>query len=262
MGLFGKGKDKSKKLCIDCGKKTDFLHVRLEVEGGCLCRECMEKLSPYIEQNMTNRRAERDLAGPITADEYRAHLAWREECKALDAVFVPEEHYNDPVNGDPIFEIDRTHGLFRVLRSCGQHADVMRLADLRDVHPVIVEYLYDEGTSGERTRYHYYYFNMRIGMDLPLMQRAEFAACAWYVYGGMDTWKKHGGYGPEGQTTMKDPDRWEYERRLAECQKMAPAFTGQAGPPELRVMEGMPTQDRDFPVGSMPTVSKFGPEIR
>ena len=148
MGLFGKGKDKSKKLCLACGKKTDFLHVRMEIEGGWLCRDCLGKLSPYVEQSPENRRKERDFVPLITMDEYRAHLAWREQCKQLDAVFVPEERYDDPANGEPLFEIDRTHGLFRVLRSCGGHPDVMRLADLRDVHPVVVEYIHRDGPQG------------------------------------------------------------------------------------------------------------------
>jgi len=103
---------------------------------------------------------------------------------------------------------------------------------------------------------------MRIGMDLPLMQSAEFAACAWYVYGGQDTRKVPGGYGPDGQTTMKDSDKREYEWRLDKCQKLALAFTGQAGPPEFRVTEELPSQNRDYRAGAMPRVSKFGPEIR
>lgn len=256
MGLFGK-----KKLCLACGEKTGAMRAGLEIQGGWLCRNCKEKMSPYVEQLPINPFKQGDIVTPITIEEYRTHLAWREECKALDAVFVPEELYRDPANDDPLFEIDRTHGLFRVLRSCGAHADVMRLADLRDVHPVVIEYLYDEGEQGSTTRNHYYYFNMRIGMDLPLMQRAEFIACAWYVFGGMDVGKRHGGYGPEGQTTMKTVDKWEYERRLAECQKLAPVFTGQAGPPELRVVNNLPSQDRGYPVGSMPKVNKFGPAI-
>ena len=260
MGLFGKNKDK--KLCLACGKKTDFIHIRLAIEGGWLCHNCLKKLSPFVEANPENLRTERDLASPVTIGEYQAHLAWLEECKALDAVFVPEERYDDPVYNEPLLEIDRTNGLFRVLRSGGAHADVMRLADLRDVHPVVVEYLHSEGTQGERSRQHYYYFNMRIGMDLPLMQRAEFVACAWYVYGGTDVMKRKGGYRLDGQTTMKEADMREYERRLAECQKLALVFTGQAGSPELRVVEGMPSQDRNYPVGSLPKVNMFGPEIR
>lgn len=258
MGLFGK----SKKLCLECGEKTGAMRAGLEIEGGWLCRDCKEQLSPFVEKLPINVLIKHEPVTPITIDEYRAHLAWREECKELDVVFVPEERYDDPVDGGPLFEIDRTHGLFRVVRSNGAHPDVMRLADLRDVHAVVIQYLHDEGPTGETTREHYYYFNIRIGMDRPLMQRAEFVACAWYVYGGMNVGKRHGGYGPEGQTTMKERDKWEYERRLAECQKLALAFTGQAGPPELRVLEYLPSQDRVYPVGSMPKVNPFGPEIR
>ena len=258
MGLFSK----SRKLCLVCNEKTGAMRAGLEIEGGWLCKSCKEQISPYVEQLPINVLIKHEAVTPITIDEYWAHLAWRKECRELDAIFTPTERYFDPANGQPLFEIDRDHGLFRVLRSSGGHADVMRLADLRDVHAVIVEYLYDEGTTGEASRHHYYYFNLRIGMDLPLMQRAEFIACAWYVYGGMDVWKRHGGYGPEGQTTMKERDKREYERRLDECQKLALAFTGQAGPPELRVLKYLPSQDREYPVGSLPKANKIGPEIR
>ena len=262
MGLFGKNKDKKSKLCLACGEKTDFIHIRLAIEGGWLCRHCMAKMSPFVEHNPENRKKEQDLAKPITIEEYQAHLAWREECKQLDAVFVPEERYDDPANGDPLFEIDRTHGLFRVLRSNGQHADVMRLADLRDVRPVVVHYLYSEGGTGEKSFYHYYYFNMRIGMDPPLMERAEFVACAWYVYGGPEMWRSPGGYRPGEKTSMKDVDMREYERRLAACEQLALAFNGQAGSPEVREVESLPTQDDAFPVGSLPKVNPFGPAIK
>ncbi|MBQ9003787.1 MAG: DUF4428 domain-containing protein [Eggerthellaceae bacterium] len=260
MGLFGK----DKKLCLACGQKTGFMRAGLEIEGGWLCSDCKEKLSPYVEQVPIHPFGTNHPVTPFTIEGYRAHLAWREECKALDAVFVPEERYDDPTNGEPLFEVDRTHGLFRVLRASGAHADVMRLTDLRDTHAVVVQYLDDErdGDGTAVTRRHYYYFNMRIGADLPLMQRAEFVACAWYVYGGQDTRKLPGGYGPEGQTTMKEHDKREYEWRLAECQKLALAFTGQAGPPELRVTEELPSQCRPYRAGAMPRVNKFGPEIR
>ena len=258
MGLFGKGK----KLCAACGEKIGLLSAKLEIEGGLMCRDCVEKLSPYCERNVENLRAERERTGLITLDEYRAHLAWREECKGLDAVFVPEERHNDPTNGEPVIEIDRTHGLFRVLRSSGEHADVMRLADLRDVHPVVVEYVYQDGPDGEASIFHYYYFNMGIGMDVPLMQRAEFAACAWYVNGGMNVGRREGGYRLEGNTTMEDVDMREYEKRLAMCQELAPAITGQAGPPELRVVKSQPSQNRSYPGGRLPRINKFDPEIR
>lgn len=255
MGLFGK----DKRLCLACGEKTGFMRAGLEIEDGWLCRSCKEKLSPYVEQVPIYPFGKAHPVTPFTLDGYRAHLAWREECKALDAVFVPTEVYDDPTNGQPIFEIDRPHGLFRVLRSSDAHADVMRLADLRDVHAVVVQYvdeMYEEG------RKHYYYFNMRIGMDLPLMERAEFIACAWYVYGGADTMRRPGGYGPEGQTTMEEHDKREYERRLAECQKLALAFTGKAGPPELRVTEELPSQDREYRASTISKAGRFDPEKR
>ena len=260
MGLFDK--IKGTKPCLVCGENTDRLHIRMEIEGGWMCRHCIGKMSPYIEQSPENRRMERNPEPLITVDEYRAHLAWREQCRELDAVFVPEERHDDPTNGQPLFEVDRTHGLFRVLRSCGGHPDVMRLADLRDVHPVVVEYVCKEGPQGETSTFRYYYFNMRIGMALPLMQRAEFPACAWYVDGGMNVGRREGGYRPGEKTTMKDEDMREYERYLAECQKLAPALTGQAGPPELRVVESQPSQNRDYPAGSMPKIGMFSPQIR
>ena len=99
-------------------------------------------------------------------------------------------------------------------------------------------------------------------MDLPLMQSAEFAACAWYVFGGQDTRKVPGGYGPDGPTTMKEADKRGYEWRLDKCQGLAPAFTGQAWPPEFRVAQELPSQDRDYRAGTMPRVGKLGPQIR
>lgn len=260
MALFGKGK----KLCLACGEKAGFMRGGLEIEGGWLCRGCKEKLSPYVEQVPIHPFGANHPVTPFTIDGYQAHLAWREECRALDEQFVPTERYDDPVNGEPLFEIDRSRALFRVLRSSDVHADVMRLADLRDVHVVVVQYVDEEhdGDGTTVTRKHYYYFNMRIGMDLPLMERAEFVACAWYVYGGQDTRKLPGGYGPEGQTTMKEHDKREYERRLVECQKLALVFTGQAGPPEQRVTKELPSQNREYRAGSMPRVSNLGPQIR
>ena len=151
-----------------------------------------------------------------------------------------------------------------MLRNSGEHADVMRLADLRDVHPVIIDYLFDErdpdGTAETRT--HTYYFNIRIGMDLPLMQRAEFIAIGRSVRGGNDTRKRPGGYGPEGQTTMSEPDKREYEWFLDECQRLAQAFTGQAGPPELRVLEYLPSQDRGYSDSPIAQVGRLFPKDR
>ena len=61
---------------------------------------------------------------------------------------------------------------------------------------------------------------------------------------------------------MEESDMREYERFLAECQKLAPALTGQAGPPELRVLESLPTQDRDYPAGKKPSIGMFDTRIR
>ena len=99
-------------------------------------------------------------------------------------------------------------------------------------------------------------------MALPLMQRAELPACAWHVFGGMNVGRREGGYRPGEKTTMKDEDMRGYERYLAECQKLAPALIGQAGPLELRVVESQPIQNRDYPAGSMPKIGMFSPQIR
>ena len=49
-----------------------------------------------------------------------------------------------------------------------------------------------------------------------------------------------------GQTTMAEPDKREYEQRLAWCQELALAFTGQAGPTELRETKELPSQNRPY----------------
>ena len=59
-----------------------------------------------------------------------------------------------------------------------------------------------------------------------------------------------------GQTTMAEPDKREYEQRLAWCQELALAFTGQAGPTELRETKELPSQNRPYRPSLMPRTSR------
>ena len=63
MGLF------EKKYCDFCGEKIGLLGNR-KLEDGNMCKECAEKLSPW----MTDRKHE-------TVEEIRRHLNYREENK-------------------------------------------------------------------------------------------------------------------------------------------------------------------------------------
>lgn len=240
MGLFGKDK-----LCLACGAKTGGLRGGSLIDGGWLCKDCQERISPYVEMVPLDSPSGGKSFTPFTVDEYRAHLAWREDCKQLDAVFNPVEVYTDITNGETIFEVDRARGLFRVVCGNDGHADVMRLADVQDVHAVVVEYIEEEcGDAGAvDSRTHFYFFHIGIAVNLPLMRHAEFPAVAGYVHGGMDRCALPGGYGPVGKTTMSEQSHQQYDNWYAECYRLSQMITGTASQPILRVTGNCPRID-------------------
>ena len=76
MGLFDK--IKGTQPCLVCGENTDRLHIRLEIEGGWMCRHCIGKMSPYVEQSPENRRMERNPEPLITVELFLGHAGIRE----------------------------------------------------------------------------------------------------------------------------------------------------------------------------------------
>ena len=102
--------------CILCGSEAASFGSRLIAEGW-LCGGCMEKLSPWFR-----------LRQDITAEELRAHLAYRENNKALLPGFCPTVR----LWKDPTLYLDDAHRQFAV-------SDALT-KDFPEENPDILEY--------------------------------------------------------------------------------------------------------------------------
>ena len=168
MGILGKLFDK--KVCDICGGEIGLLGNR-KLEDGNLCKECAQKLSPW----MTDRRQS-------TVEEIREHLAYRaDNAKRLAGI-----HPTAVLGTGTKVYIDEAAGKFFVTRFSNwrdRNPDIIDVRQVIDVKTEVEEHRYEEyhndregkQVSFNPPRYNYSYeFTTTILVDSPYFSEISF----------------------------------------------------------------------------------------
>ena len=168
MGLFGKLFDK--KECDICGGEIGLLGNRKLADGN-LCKNCAQKLSPF----MTDRRTS-------TVEEIRQHLNYREQNAQRLGGFHPTRTFGTRTK----VYLDENQGKFIVSRSTNwrdQNPDIIDINQVIDCAIDVKEHkqeLYRENAEGKRESYkpprfeYEYEFRVTIKVDSPYFDEIEF----------------------------------------------------------------------------------------
>lgn len=169
MGLFDKLFDK--KECVICGKELGLLGKR-KLEDGHMCKQCAEKLSPFI----TDRRGS-------TAEEIRQHLAYREDNLARVPNFHPSRSFGF---GSSKLHFDGQQNCFILTSGSNWRSgnpDIVAIQQVTSCDIDVSEHrreLYQTDAEGRRESYSppryelSYSFHIRLHIDSPYFDEMYF----------------------------------------------------------------------------------------